>query len=698
MSTEQVTWDANEATADVAFRLNEVIAIYPITPSSAMGEHADAWSAKGRTNVWGEVPRVLEMQSEGGAAGAVHGSLQAGALTTTFTASQGLLLMIPNYYKIAGELTSAVIHVAARTIATHALSIFGDHSDIYAARQTGMAMLSSSNGQQAHDFAAIAQYASLETRIPFIHFFDGFRTSHEVSKTWRISDDELRAYMSMEKIEAHRKRGLTPDAPAIRGTAQNPDVFFQAREAINPYYARTPGAVQDAMDRFAKITGRSYKIMEYYGHADAERVIVVMGSAGNAICETIDWLAGFGQKVGVLQIHLYRPFSAEHLLAALPKSVKTIGVLDRTKEPGAPGEPLYLDVMAAITRAHMDGTSPFATLPNVVGGRYGLSSKEFNPGMIAGIYEALAKPTPPNGFTVGIIDDISHTSLPRPNDIDTESPDVTRAVFWGLGSDGTVGANKNSIKIIGEQTENYAQGYFVYDSKKAGAVTISHLRFGPRPIRSSYLIRKANFLGCHQWGFLSRYNVLERAANHAVFLVNSPYGPDEVWDQLPIEVQQDILTKELSFYVIDAYKVARDAGMPGRINTIMQTCFFAISGVLPREEAIGHIKTAIVKSYAKKGEAVVAMNNEMVDNTLAHLFPVPIPAAVTSTRHRVPIIAEQAPDFVQRVTGAILAGHGDDVPVSAFPPDGTWPSGTTKWEKRGIAEMIPVWDKDLCIQ
>ncbi len=696
--SETRTWDGNEATADVAYRLNEVISIYPITPASPMGEHADAWAAHDRLNLWGAVPEVVEMQSEAGAAGAVHGSLQAGALTTTFTASQGLLLMIPNLYKIAGELTPAVLHIAARSVATHALSIFGDHSDVYAARQTGFGMLASGSVQEAHDFALISQAASLRSRIPFLHFFDGFRTSHEVARTERLADEDLRALIDMEAVFAHRQRGLTPDRPVLRGTAQNPDAFFQGREAVNPFYDACPGIVAETMAEFAAQVGREYRLFDYVGHPEAERVIVVMGSGAEAAHQTAEWLAAQGEPVGVVKVRLYRPWSNEHLLAALPKTTRSLAVLDRSKEPGCPGEPLYLDVVTAMHEASADGSLPFERLPAVVGGRYGLSSKEFNPAMIRGVFENLAQERPRNHFTVGILDDVTHTSLPWDDDFDIEPDDVVRAVFYGLGSDGTVGANKNSIKIIGGQTDHHAQGYFVYDSKKSGAVTVSHLRFGPNPIRSPFLVRSAQFVGCHQWVFLDRYPVLDYAADGAVFLLNSPHGPDDVWDQLPSEVQAGIVSKGLRFYVVDAYKLARDTGMGARINTIMQTCFFAISGVLPRDEAIGHIKEAIRKTYSRKGEEIVLMNYDAIDNTLANLHEVTVPTVVTATRTRPPIVSPDAPDFVQRITATLLAGKGDSLPVSAFPPDGTWPTGTSKWEKRAIAQEIPIWDPDLCIQ
>ncbi len=631
--------DGNEATSSVAHRINDVCAIYPITPSSNMGEFADEWSAQGRTNIWGTVPDVIEMQSEAGAAGAVHGSLQAGALTTTFTASQGLLLMIPNMYKIAGELTSAVFHVSARTLATHALSIFGDHSDINACRQTGWALLSSNSVQEAHDLACIAQMASLSSRIPFLHFFDGFRTSHEVSKIEYLEDDDLRHLIDDDLVRAHRERALSPDHPVIRGTAQNPDTFFQAREAINGFYDACPGHVIDAMDAFAAHVGRQYRLFDYVGDPEAENVVIIMGSGAEAVHEMVDWMNAHGEKVGVLKVRLYRPFSIKHFIDALPKTTKKIAVMDRTKEPGSIGEPLYMDVVTALVEARADGSSPFAADPVVVGGRYGLSSKEFNDCMIKAIFDNLAADRPQNHFTVGIVDDVSHLSLEMDDDFTIASDDVFRGVFFGLGADGTVGANKNSIKIIGEETDNFAQGYFVYDSKKAGAVTISHLRFGPDVIRSTYLIRKAKFVACHQWVFVEKLDMLEFAQPGATFLVNSPYGPDAIWDEFPREVQESIIEKGLKVYCIDATQVARDTGMGRRTNTIMQTCFFAISGILPRDEAIAKIKDAIKKTYGMKGDEIVQLNFNAVDGTLANLHEVTIPDAVTATKgqtaHRV---------------------------------------------------------------
>jgi pyruvate-ferredoxin/flavodoxin oxidoreductase len=687
-----VTVDGNEAAASVAYRLNEVIAIYPITPSSTMGELADAWSAEGRPNVWGDVPDVVEMQSEGGAAGAVHGALQAGALTTTFTSSQGLLLMIPNLYKIAGELTACCMHVAARAIATHALSIFGDHSDVMAARQTGWAQLAASSVQEVHDFACIAAAATLAARVPFMHFFDGFRTSHEVAKIAALSDDDLRWMIDPALVAAHRSRALTPDRPRMRGTAQNPDVFFQAREACNPFYARCPALVQAAMDRFAARTGRPYRLFEYTGHPAADRVLVLMGSGAETARETAAHLAERGERVGVITVHLYRPFAMMEFVAALPPTARAIAVLDRTKEPGGPGEPLYLDVLAALAEA-----AP-AAAPRVVGGRYGLASKEFTPAMVQSVFDELAAARPRNHFTVGINDDCTHTSLAVERELDLESPDEVRAVFYGLGSDGTVGANKNSIKIIGEQTDRFAQGYFVYDSKKSGALTISHLRFGPRPIHAPYLIRHAGFVACHQMELLDRVDVLELLEPHGTFLLNTSAPPETVWDRLPVEMQAALIAKQARFYVIDAYHVAREARLGGRINTIMQTCFFAIAGVLPTAEAIAHIGDAIEKTYAKAGAEVIARNHAAVERALAHVHEVAVPAAVTSERHRAPVVSDRAPEFVQHVTAAMLAGRGDALPVSAFPVDGTWPTGTAQWEKRNLAREIPVWSPANCIQ
>jgi pyruvate-ferredoxin/flavodoxin oxidoreductase len=698
MSTTWITVDGNEAAASVAHRTNDVIAIYPITPSSSMGELADAWSAKGIRNIWGEVPSITEMQSEGGAIGAVHGALQGGSLATTFTASQGLLLMIPNLYKIAGELTPFCLHVAARTIATHALSIFGDHSDVMACRQTGVALLASGSVQEAQDFALIGQAATLRSRIPFLHFFDGFRTSHEVAKIQPLADDDLRALLPDDLVLANRARALTPDRPVLRGTAQNPDTFFQAREASAPFYAACPALVQEAMNAFAARTGRQYRLFDYVGHPQAERVLVLMGSATETVEEAVTWLVAQGQRVGVVKVRLYRPFSAADLVGALPATTRAIAVLDRTKEPGATGEPLYLDVVAALHEARAEGPSHLAQDPVVIGGRYGLSSKEFTPAMACAVFDEIGRPAPRRHFTIGIVDDVSHSSIDWDRDLDLEPADVSRSVFFGLGSDGTVGANKNSIKIIGEETDAFAQGYFVYDSKKSGAVTISHLRFGPRPIHSPYLIKQASFVGCHQFLFLDRYDVLAYAAPGATLLINSPFGADAVWEQLPREVQDGIIAKGLTLYVIDAVAVARANGMGTRINTVMQTCFFALSGVLPRDRAIAEIKHAIEKTYAKRGAEVVERNFAAVDDTLQHLHQVTVPARATATRQRPPAVSKQAPDFVSRVSAVMLAGQGDLLPVSAFPVDGTWPTGTSQWEKRNIAQDIPVWDTGLCIQ
>ncbi|MCX6544564.1 MAG: pyruvate:ferredoxin (flavodoxin) oxidoreductase [Acidobacteria bacterium] len=698
MTRAHITIDGNEAVASVAHRTNEVIAIYPITPSSNMGEWSDEWSAKGKTNIWGTIPLVAELQSEGGAAGAVHGALQSGALTTTFTASQGLLLMIPNMYKIAGELTSFCMHVSARTVASHALSIFGDHSDVMACRQTGFGLLSSGSVQEAHDFAAIGQLATLHARVPFLHFFDGFRTSHEVAKIEELTNEDLLALLPADLIAAHRKRALTPDRPVLRGTAQNPDAFFQAREACNSYYTACPGHVEAAMRAFEARVGRQYQLFEYVGDPHAERVIIMMGSGAEVAHEAVEWLNARGEKVGLIKVRLFRPFSIAHFVKALPATVKAISVLDRTKEPGSIGEPLYLDVVTALREARDAGLSAFTTDPKVVGGRYGLSSKEFTPTMVKAVYDNLSQPTPRNHFTIGIMDDVTHLSLPYDMDLDIEPDSVRRSVFFGLGADGTVGANKNSIKIIGEETDNHAQGYFVYDSKKAGAITISHLRFGPKQIRSSYLVKQAGFVACHQYEFMDRYDVLCYAAPGGTFLLNSPFGPKEAWDHLAKEVQEAIVEKKLAFYVIDAYQVARETGMGSRINTVMQTCFFAISGVLPRDEAIAQIKKAIQKTYGKRGPEVVRKNFAAVDQTLANLHKVDVPAAVTATRAMPPVVSDKAPDFVKRVTAVMLANKGDLLPVSAFPVDGTWPTATAQWEKRNIAQDIPVWDESICIQ
>ncbi len=695
---QKVTLDGNEAVAYVAYHVSEVAAIYPITPSSPMGESSDAWAAIGDKNIWGAVPKVIEMQSEGGAAGALHGALQAGALGTTFTSSQGLLLMIPNMYKIAGELTPTVIHVAARSIAAQALSIFGDHQDAMATRQTGFALLSSNSVQEAMDLALIAHAATLESRVPFLHFFDGFRTSHEVSKIEQLSLDDMRAMIDDELVRAHRKRALSPDHPVLRGSAQNPDVYFQGREAVNPYYRACPTIVQSAMDKFAQVVGRRYNLFDYVGAPDAEYVIIMMGSGAEAAHEAVEYLAAQGKKVGLLKVRLYRPFSVEHFLKALPPTVKSIAVLDRTKEPGAIGEPLYLDVIAALTEGFTAGTAPLAGFPKVIGGRYGLSSKEFTPAMVARIFQELTKPAPLNHFTIGIRDDVTQTSLDFDPDFSSEDPATTRAMFFGLGADGTVGANKNTIKIIGEDTDFAVQGYFVYDSKKSGALTTSHLRFSKKPIRSTYLISRANFVACHQFSFMERLDVLKCAEPGAVFLLNSPFGPDEVWNNLPRSAQKAIVDKKLKFYVIDAVEVARAAGMGGRINTVMQTCFFAISGVLPRDEAIASIKHSIEKTYGKRGETIVRKNFAAVDSALEHLHEVKVPDAITSHFELRPSVPAGAPDFVKRVEGPMISGDGDLLPVSAMPVDGTFPTGTTRWEKRNIALEIPVWDEQLCIQ
>jgi pyruvate-ferredoxin/flavodoxin oxidoreductase len=692
---KMVILDGNEAAASVAYRLSEVVAIYPITPSSPMAEWADQWRSEGKKNIWGAVPVVEELQSEGGAAGALHGALQAGAFATTFTASQGLLLMIPNMFKIAGELTPATMHVTARTLATHALSIFGDHSDAMAVRSTGWAMLASNSVQEVADLALVAQTATLESRIPFVHFFDGFRTSHEVGKIEPISDETIRALVDDKYIIEARQRALSPDRPIIRGTAQNPDVFFQAREACNPFHAAVPGIVQKVMDRFAAQTGRAYHLFDYYGAPDAQRVIVIMGSGAEAAEEAVDLLNKQGQKLGLLKVRLYRPFDASAFLAALPATVKAIAVLDRMKEPGALGEPLYQDIVTVLAESEK---LPFAVKPTVIGGRYGLSSKEFTPAMVKGIYDELGKRVPKNHFTIGIEDDVTFTSLSYDPEFSTEDPRTVRALFYGLGSDGTVGANKNSIKIIGSETPNYAQGYFVYDSKKSGSMTTSHLRFGPNPIRSSYLITRASFVACHNFSFLEKMDIVEAAMPGATFLLNSPYSAAEVWEHLPKTTQKELLRKKIEFYVIDGYKVAREAGMGTRINTIMQTCFFAISGVLPREEAIAQIKKAIYKTYGKRGEAVVEKNYAAVDHALAHLEKVELPAAASSEFDLIPSISGKAPEFVRNVLGEIAAGHGDLLPVSALPAGGAFPTGTAQWEKRNIAQFIPVWDKDLCIQ
>jgi pyruvate-ferredoxin/flavodoxin oxidoreductase len=695
---KHVTLDGNEACSYVAYRVNEVCAIYPITPSSSMAELADEWSSMKIKNIWGSIPSVIEMQSEGGAAGAVHGALQSGALTTTFTASQGLLLMIPNMYKIAGELTPTVFHVTARSIATHALSIFGDHSDVMSTRGTGFALLASASVQEAMDMALIAQASTLESRIPFLHFFDGFRTSHEVAKVELIEEEVMREMINEKLIHQHRKRALSPDRPFIRGTAQNPDVFFQNREACNPYFNACPEIVQQQMDKFARLTGRAYKLFDYYGHPEAERVVIAMASGTETLQETVDYLNSRGEKVGLIKVRLFRPFDMRKLVSAIPATVKSISVLDRTKEPGAPAEPLFLDVSSALMEAYADGYSPFKVMPKVIGGRYGLSSKEFTPAMCVAVFDNLMEGKGKNHFTVGIKDDVTHKSLEYDPTFNIESDKVVRAIFYGLGADGTVGANKNSIKIIGENTDNHAQGYFVYDSKKSGSMTISHLRFGPEPIHSPYLIKQANFVACHQPIFLKKINMVDYLIPGGSFLLNTDKPVDKVWDSLPREIQASLINKKATFYIIDAQKVAQENGMGRRINTIMQACFFGISGVLPREEAIAAIKDSIKKAYEKKGTRIVEMNLKAVDSTLEQLFEVTIPEVISAETLLQPPVQESSPDFVKRVLGQIIGGYGDDIPVSAFPADGTYPSDTAQYEKRNIALQIPVWDEDICIQ
>jgi len=685
-----ITTDGNTAAARIAHKVSEVIAIYPITPSSGMGEVADALSAAGETNVWGVVPRVIEMQSEGGAAGTIHGALQGGALSCTFTSSQGLLLMIPNMYKIAGELTPVVFHVSARTLATHALSIFGDHSDVMAVRQTGWAILASPSVQTAQDLAMISHVATLEARVPFLHFFDGFRTSHEVNQIDELPDEHMLTMLDEDLIRAHRDRGLSPDHPVLRGSAQNPDVYFQAREAVNPFYLAVPDIVQRTMDRFGELTGRQYHLFDYSGAPDADRVIVIMGSGCGAVEDTIGPLRASGEKVGLLAVSLFRPFSVDAFVAALPKTTKTIAVLDRTKEPGAIGEPLYQDVVTALAEAGVSGI-------RVIGGRYGLSSKEFTPAMVKAVFDEAAKNEPKNHFTVGIYDDVTHTSLDFDREYSTEPDDVVRAVFYGLGADGTVGATRNSVTIIGENTDLFSQGYFVYDSKKSGTITASHLRFGPRPIGSTYLIDQAGFVACHQFNFLERVDMLGVAKEGATFLLNSPYGPDAVWDRLPVEVQDEIIGKKLKFYVVDATQVAREAGLGTRVNTVLQTCFFALSGVLPRDQAIEAIKKAIKKTYGKRGEAVLRQNFDAVDGAITAMHEVEVPGTAEGELHMLPPVPAEAPDFVQRVTAKMIEGRGDLLPVSALPPGGTFPTDTTQWEKRSIAIDIPTWDETICI-
>src|SRR6266699_2344086 len=718
MKPNWITLEGNEAVATIAHALSEVIAIYPITPSTPMGELADAWSATGRVNLWGTVPLVAEMQSEGGAAGAIHGALQTGALATTFTASQGLLLMIPNMYKIAGELTPVVFHVAARSLAAQGLSIFGDHSDVMATRSTGYALLASNSVQEAQDLALIAHASTLEARIPFLHFFDGFRTSHEIDKIEQLNHEDLHAMIDDTLVQAHRQRALSPEHPFIRGTAQNPDVYFQARETTNPYYAACPAIVQKTMDKFGALVGRQYHLFDYVGVPDAERVIIITGSGAATAQATAEYLLAQGEKVSVVKVRLFRPFSMKDFLGALPSTVKVIATLDRTKEPGSVGEPLYLDVSTAVKEGwdhHRENA-----LPLIIGGRYGLSSKEFTPAMVKGVFDEMSVIDPKNHFTVGINDDVTHLSLDYDSSFSIESEETVQCVFWGLGSDGTVGANKNSIKIIGEETDNYAQGYFVYDSKKSGSITISHLRFGPHEMHAPYLVgeNQADFVACHQFTLIERFDVLKYARPGGVFLLDSIYGPETVWEHLPQEVQQAASSKQVRLFVINAHQVANSVGLRGRINSIMQTCFFAISGILPREEAIAHIKQSIKKTYGKGGEAVVQKNFQAVDETLAHLHEVPAPvevaipaltsAGTTASQHHSPApmmllqrrkpVADEAPEFVRDVLGKMIAGEGDTLPVSALPCDGTYPSATAQWEKRNIALAIPAWDPDICIQ
>ncbi len=697
MGKKLVTIDGNEAAANVAYRLSEVIAIYPITPSSNMGEHADFWAANNIPNLWGIVPSVTEMQSEGGAAGAIHGALQAGALGTTFTASQGLLLMIPNMYKIAGELNSTVFHISARTVASHALSIFGDHSDVMACRQTGWAMLASGSIQEIMDNACIAHAATLESRVPFLHFFDGFRSSHEIQKIEQLSDEDLKAMINEEMVIAHRKRALTPDNPFIRGTAQNPDVFFQARESCNPFYEKVPSIVQKVMERFYKITGRRYRLFDYFGHPEAERVIILMGSGAEAVHETVDYLIKTNQeKVGVIKVRLYRPFSFTHLLEVMPKSVRKIAILDRTKEPGALGEPLFTDIATGFFEAKENGT--WVQSPILVGGRYGLSSKEFNSAMVKGIFDELKKEKPKKRFTIGIEDDVSHLSLNYDPSFSAEDPNTFKGVFIGFGSDGTVTGTKNSIKIISELTDNFVQAYFVYDSKKSGSMTESHLRFSKNPIRSTYLINKANFIACHKWEFLESLNVLRRADNGATFLLNSPYGPDEVWDKIPVHIQTEIVNKKLKLYVIDAYKIAKETGLDIRINTIMQVCFFALTNIISQNVAIEEIKKAVQKTFGRKGEDIVKMNMAAIDMSLSNLAEVKVPATVTSKIPRKKPVSDKAPDFVKNVTSEMMIYEGDNIPVSKLPSDGTFISSTTRWEKRYVSSVAPIWYPEICTQ
>jgi len=699
MARNKIMIDGNDAAADVAYKLSEIIAIYPITPSSGMGEMSDLWAAQGKKNIWGTIPSVTEMQSEGGASGAVHGALQAGALTTTFTASQGLLLMIPNMYKIAGELTPAVFHVSARSLAAQALSIFGDHQDVMQVRQTGFGLMASGSVQEVQDLAAITHRASLESRIPFIHFFDGFRTSHEIQKIEEITDDDLRELINNKTIHAHRDRAMNPDKPVLRGTAQNPDVYFQGRETVNKYYNAAPALVKEAMDKFAEITGREYHLFDYYGASDAKRIVIMMGSGSETVKETVETLTGKQEeKIGVLVVRLYRPFSAEDFIKAIPKTVEKICVLDRTKEPGSTGEPLYLDVVTTISESMASSEKSFDEFPTIIGGRYGLSSKEFTPAMVKSVYDNLKSETPKNHFTIGINDDVTHTSLEFDPSYITEDNEATKCMFYGLGSDGTVGANKNSIKIIGGETDNNAQGYFVYDSKKSGSTTVSHLRFGKNPINATYLIQEADFVGVHLFELMDSFDVLDKLKKGGTFLLNSSYSKDEVWNKLPKRVQKQIIEKDLSFYVIDAATVAKNTGMGARINTVMQTCFFAISGILPKDEAIQKIKDAINKTYSSKGEEIVKKNYNAVDQSLAHLFEVEYSDSVTSEITAPPVVSDKAPDFVKDTLAMIIAGKGDDVAVRQMPVDGTFPTATAKWEKRNVGLEVPVWEADICIQ
>lgn len=698
MVRNTITLDGNQAAAYIAHKTNDICVLYPITPSSPMGEWSDEWSSQGKTNIWGQVPEIVEMQSEAGAVGAVHGALQSGALTTTFTASQGLLLMIPNMFKIAGELTSTVFHVSARSVACQGLSIFGDHSDVMAVRSTGFGLLASNSVQEVMDFALISQAVALRSRIPFLHIFDGFRTSHEIMKVEELSEDDIRAMIDDELVRAHRRRALSPDHPFMRGTAQNPDVYFQGRETVNPFYAACPNIVQEEMDKFSSIVGRRYHLFDYTGAPDAEKLIILMGSGAEAVHETVDYLTAAGEKVGLLKVHLYRPFSVQHFAEAIPSTVKNIAVLDRTKEPGSIGEPLYLDVITALHESINAGIATLKAMPKVIGGRYGLSSKEFTPAMVKRIYDELDADKPKNHFTIGIKDDVTFTSLDYDAAFETEDKDVIRAIFYGLGSDGTVGANKNSIKIIGEGTDNHVQAYFVYDSKKAGSVTMSHLRFGPRPIRSTYLLTTSDFVGCHQFLFLEKYDVLQTLKPGGTFLLNSPFGPEKVWNEIPKKVQQEIVDKNLKFYVIDAYKVANETKMGVRINTIMQTCFFYLSNILPKDEAIEAIKNAIKKTYGMKDEEIVRLNYHAVDQSISNLHEVSYPHEITSVIDMPPVVSPEAPEYVQNVLAVIMASKGDSVPVSQMPCDGTFQTGTAQWEKRSIAIEIPAWDESVCIQ